>query len=558
MKNRSRSQLLIIGLLVVLGTPTLYSQEVSLNGQHRVTHHSRLSTSSTGHGYGKGGKPKPSPTPSADGESLWTGALTSDFNTTGNWTGVSGGHAPPIAGDVAWFPASPTTKSVNLSSSDNISGLYFSETGSSGYTLSNSNSAALTLTAYGTTVGTELGNDTAVAIGANNSTSSNTISAPLTLAPASGSVSTIYQANGGELIISGAISGSGITLSKTGDGILTLSGANDYSGGTTINAGTVKMSGSGTLGSTSGTLTMNGGILDLNGTNQSVGALNGSGGTILNELPSGLNGPKTLTIGNGDTSGSFSGTITDHDGSGSGFVKLVKVGTGTQTMSSTTSNYTGGTDINNGVLISNSSNGGALGTGAITVNDSGTLAGSGKIANNGLDAPITVNSGGTLMPGSTGSSGSYTTLQVGALTLNSGSTFSVDINGGTTAAGTGAGSLYDQVNALGKITLGGNLSLSLGSTALSIGDKFYIMTYTIGSGESGIFANTSNSGLTYTQGSDTFAVLYNDATVGGGLLSVSLQLTAIPEPRTYFAAALAMAALLITRRRQLSRLLKRA
>src|ERR1043166_7203425 len=189
---------------------------------------------------------------------------------------------------------------------------------------------------------------------------------------------------------------------------------------------------------------MAGGTLQLNGTNQSVGILTGSSGTITNDS----NGASvsTLTIGSGNTTGgTFSGTITDNTGVGSGTTKLVKTGTGTQTMTSTTSNYTGGTDINGGTLISDSSNGGALGRGPIAVNSGGTLAGAQTIDS---AATITVNSGGTLLPGTTNTSGSYATLNVGALTLAAGSTYSIDINGGTGALGTGnggAGSAYDQV-----------------------------------------------------------------------------------------------------------------
>src|SRR5207248_594548 len=176
---------------------------------------------------------------------------------------------------------------------------------------------------------------------------------------------TLTGANSGTNSVLGIISdggaAAGLAVSKTSSGTWILSGANTYSGGTTVGGtGILRMSGSGTLGAITGTLTMNGGTLDLNGTDQSVGALTGSTGIILNEAPSGGGGPKTLTIGNGNASGSFSGTITDHDGLGSGFVKLVKTGTGTENMTSITSNYTGGTDINDGVLLSNSSNGGAL------------------------------------------------------------------------------------------------------------------------------------------------------------------------------------------------------
>jgi fibronectin-binding autotransporter adhesin len=169
---------------------------------------------------------------------------------------------------------------------------------------------------------------------------------------------TFSVAAGGTLAISLAINDFDVThtggITSGGLGTVILSGTNNYSGGTTVNAGVLRLSGPGTLGATTGSLTMNGGTLDLRA-NQSVGALNGAGGTILDDAV----GTTTLTIGNGNASGSFSGTITDHDGLGSGFVKLVKTGTGTQNMTSIASNYIGGTDINGGVLLSNSSNGGA-------------------------------------------------------------------------------------------------------------------------------------------------------------------------------------------------------
>jgi autotransporter-associated beta strand protein len=534
MKNRSALFILLTALsLVALSIGSVSAQEISLNG----------ALSTTGNAWGKGGKPKPTPSP--DGESDWNGTVSSDFNTAGNWTAVSG-SAPPTTGDVGWLKSTPANKSINLSSSVSIAGLYFNGTGASGYSITSSNtSTAFTLTASGSTIGTETSDTTAVAIGAENTSGTNTISAPITLAPSTGSTSTISQATGGTLTISGVISGSGITLDKTSGGTLVLSGANTYSGGTTVDAGIVQMSGSGTLGSTSSTLTMSGGNLQLNGTNQTVGALNGSGGTISNDS----NGASTstLTVGSGDTSGSFSGTITDHGGLASGTVALIKTGSGTQTMTSTTSNYTGGTTINGGTLISNSSNGGALGTGPIAVNSGGTLAGAQTIDS---AASISVNSGGTLRPGTTASSGSFAQLNTGALTLAANSTLALDINGGTGPSGTGAGTLYDQVNVTGNVSIAGSLSLTLGNTALSIGDKFFIILYS--GSESGAFSNTTNGGLTYTQGGDIFAVDYLDGDPNTESLAVSLTLVAVPEPSTWIAGALAAFALGYVLRRRYS------
>ena len=58
--------------------------------------------------------------------------------------------------------------------------------------------------------------------------------------------------------VSNVIGGTG-SLSKLGLGTLRLTASNSYSGGTTISAGTLQVSGSGTLGLSSGTVADNGG-----------------------------------------------------------------------------------------------------------------------------------------------------------------------------------------------------------------------------------------------------------------------------------------------------------
>jgi autotransporter-associated beta strand protein len=106
----------------------------------------------------------------------------------------------------------------------------------------------------------------------------------------------------GALTLSGVISGSN-NLTKAGSGTLNLTGANDYVGSTTINAGTVTVSGSGTLGATTNHLTMSStAILDLQ-KGLTVGNLvMASGNTITNST-----GTSTLTVGG---TASLAGTIT--------------------------------------------------------------------------------------------------------------------------------------------------------------------------------------------------------------------------------------------------------
>lgn len=92
----------------------------------------------------------------------------------------------------------------------------------------------------------------------------------------------------------------GDQIIKTGmDGVM-LAGANSYTGGTTIDGGTLALSGTGTLGSVSGTTTLNRGTLDLGGTSQTQASLIQGGATVQNG---------TLTL---DTYTMRSGTLSDN------------------------------------------------------------------------------------------------------------------------------------------------------------------------------------------------------------------------------------------------------
>lgn len=76
----------------------------------------------------------------------------------------------------------------------------------------------------------------------------------------------------------------GKSLTKAGDGTLILSAANTYTGGTTLNVGTLALAGSGTLGGLTGTTTVKGGTLDLGTTTQTQSVLAQSGGVLKNGI----------------------------------------------------------------------------------------------------------------------------------------------------------------------------------------------------------------------------------------------------------------------------------
>jgi fibronectin-binding autotransporter adhesin len=195
------------------------------------------------------------------------------------------------------------------------------------------------------------------------------------------------------LALSGAVGGAG-GIVKTGTGILLLTASNSYSGATDIQGGKLYLGGAGRLGS--GAVTISSGAnLDFGtGASQTnVVANNISGaGSILQSSAStdtrftgdvtstgGLtinNG--TVRIGNGTTTGSYSGDTTisngatlafarsndyTHVGTISGAGGVSKTAAGTVTMTASNS-YSGVTSLFDGALVAGNAD--ALGTGNIT------------------------------------------------------------------------------------------------------------------------------------------------------------------------------------------------
>ncbi|MGH2567168.1 MAG: beta strand repeat-containing protein, partial [Bacteroidota bacterium] len=110
-----------------------------------------------------------------------------------------------------------------------------------------------------------------------------------------------------------------------------------------------------------GVLTVTSVTFDLNSFDAAAGSLTGSG-TITNGVAATTS---TLTAGGDGTSTTFSGGILN----GAGTVALVKLGTGSLTLSGDNS-YTGGTVMSAGSILVQHTN--ALGTGDVTMNDAST------------------------------------------------------------------------------------------------------------------------------------------------------------------------------------------
>ncbi|ECF6263327.1 fibronectin-binding autotransporter adhesin ShdA [Salmonella enterica] len=295
---------------------------------------------------------------------------------------------------------------------------------------------------------------------------------------------------------------------KSGSDELIVTGANDYSGGTTITGGTLTADHADSLGSGdidnsgvlqvgegelkntlfgSGSLVKTGtGELTLSGDNSYSGTTTITDGTLIaasvNALGSGdIDNSGVLQVGEGELKNTLFG-------SGS----LVKTGTGELTLNGD-NDYSGGTTIDDGVLIAASVN--ALGSGDI--DNSGVLqVGEGELKNTlfGSGSLVKTGTGELTLSGDNTYSGG-TTISGGTLTADHADSLgSGDIdNSGVLQVGegelkntlSGSGSLVK--TGTGELTLSGDNSYS-GATTISDGTLIAANVNALGSG------NIDNSG----------------------------------------------------------------
>ncbi|MFO6298276.1 autotransporter family protein [Rahnella selenatireducens] len=302
------------------------------------------------------------------------------------------------------------------------------------------------------------------------------------------------------------ISGNG-SLTDSGSGILILTGDNTYTGSTTINRGSTLMLGNGgATGSINamGTIYNNGTLIFNRSSNILYAKLITGDGEIIvsgtgvltlagNDTFAGttiIDIGSTLQLGDGGTTGSVAGDITDNgtlvfnhgntstlantiSGSGS----LIQSGTGTLTLTSENS-YTGQTVINSDTTL-------ALGDGGTTGSVAGDITDNGTLVFNHSNASTlanTISGSGSLIQSGTGAlTLTHDNTYTGQTIINSDTTLALG-NGGTT--GNVAGDIVNygslNINRSDNISLKGKLdgtgSLNQNGTGTLIADQN--MTYT--------------------------------------------------------------------------------
>ncbi|MCX7423287.1 MAG: FG-GAP-like repeat-containing protein [Planctomycetia bacterium] len=290
-------------------------------------------------------------------------------------------------------------------------------------------------------------------------------------------------------------------LKEAGSVLIDVAGLTAGTGTIQFSGGTFTLNGSNRIADSTLLDVPSGATFKLNGFLETIAGLTGSG-SVLNG--SGSLGNLTLNLADDSTFNGFLGGATANDQNCS----LDKSGTGTLTLTRPHT-YTGLTRILAGTLLLN----GSL-TSDVVVASGGTFGGSGTI---GGGHTLTINNGGTLAPGN-----SPGIVNSGSVTFNSGSIFSVELNG--TTVGTG----YDQLNVTGTVDLNGaTLDAILGFTPAA-GATFVIVNNDGSDAINGTFGSLSQGALLTIAGKK-FHIYYDFDNGGGQNNDVALIVNRAPQ-----------------------------
>jgi autotransporter-associated beta strand protein len=323
-----------------------------------------------------------------------------------------------------------------------------------------------------------------------------------------------------------------LALVKTGGGLLDLSGSQasqNYSGGLTVNGGTLGFAAAANVGT--GTITLGGGTLRYTPAGTTALTLTNASVVLTTATTS------TLEIVDAGGTVTVSGVI-------SGAGTLAKSGAGKLTLSNAANSHSGGVNLSGGTL--NYGHIAALGTGSVTFTGIASLqagvAGSFAnqiLINNGVTGTFDTQASSVTASGIISGSGLLTKTGAGTLTLTNASNAhsgGLAINAGTVN--------YTQLAALGSglVTFSGNATLQAG-IAGELTNSIAIDT-----GVTGVFdtqannvtlsGNITGQGQLFKKGSGILYLSGSGSTFSGGLLIENAS-TGIVGPTAYGVVLLA-------------------
>lgn len=378
-----------------------------------------------------------------------------------------------------------------------------------------------------------------------------------------GNVRTLTIGNGSILDLNGnAVSTTvGTGFIKNGSGVFGTGGG-AFTGGFTINAGTVVARGTTGMGSgASNTLTLNGGTIASNANRDFASTRFGGGITIGGNVQFGElatvvsiasstanlgfannvslgSATRTFTSGNNGTN-TFSGIISGT--SEAGLTIAAAAGTTGSFILSGGNTYGGATSISSGVLLVNGNNSGA--TGNVSVSSGATLGGNGTVG-----GATTIS--GTHAPGSAAATVGTQTFS-SSVTYSTSSIFSWDLNAVSTdpGAATVNSGPYDKVVATGAITG----SSAVFNVVLGSGKAFTDAFWNTSKSWNDIFTASSAPNLATIFTSIGGTGITNGVVADQGTFAFagsSLTWTPVPEPSSALAGLLLGAGLLRRNRSQ--------
>ena len=285
--------------------------------------------------------------------------------------------------------------------------------------------------------------------------------------------------------LGGVISGlGGLTKDTSATSVLTITGNNTYTGLTTVNAGTLNLSGNNSAAT--GGVTLNAGQVNINSaTAIGNGTLTIAGGTIDNTSAAAI----TLSTNNAQSwNGNFVFTGT----------KDLNLGTGAVAMNATRTVTVNGGNLTVGGIISGSTFG-------LTKNGTGTLVLSG---NNTYTGATIINSG-TLQIGNNGTSGTLSTSSAitnnGTLVFNRSNTITQGTDFASVISGTGNLTVASGNSTSGIVNLGSSNNTFSGAIAVNTGTLQISALSALGTGTSAITLGTTgnNAKLDFTSTTGT-------------------------------------------------------